>query len=639
MSKAKSASKEIVDPNQIDNWVDEVVFQYLNPEAFKSFFLFAGAGSGKTRTLVNVLTKFKENYGQQFRLSRKKVAIITYTNAAADEIVHRLKRDPIFEVSTIHSFAWALIKPFTTDIKKWLQVDLAYSIAELEEEQGRSRSLTNKTSIDRAKRIESKKKRLHYLSEIRKFVYSPTTDNITRDSLNHTEVISIAANFIQASSLVQRLLVSKFPILLIDESQDTKKELIDAFFTLQQAMTAEMSLGLFGDTMQRIYSEGKENLEKAFPSTWETPGKKMNHRSNKRIIQLINSIREGVDDQVQSPRVEKPEGIVRLFICNRGSDKVLMEEEATKEMAKFTKDSLWNQEKNNVKTLILEHHMAAKRMGFLDFFEPLYKQKRFATGVLDGTLSGVTLLTNTVLPLMQAHKSNDQFEVTRILKKNSPLFSAEILKKSGDQMAALNQGKLAAEIVLKLWESNKDPKIIEVLEAINTTDLFAISENIKPIVSKTKQEKQYIAESELAGEEEDDINSELGAWEAAFAQPFSQVEKYKEYLSEHSKFGTHQGVKGLEYPRVMVIIDDEESRGFMFSYDKLFGVKELTTGDQKSIEERKETGIDRTKRLFYVACSRAMESLAIVAYSDNPALVKKNALNFKWFSDNEIKLL
>ena len=58
--------------NDTDNWVDDAILKCLQPGQFKSFFLFAGAGSGKTRTLVNVLAKFKESYGHQFRLKRQR---------------------------------------------------------------------------------------------------------------------------------------------------------------------------------------------------------------------------------------------------------------------------------------------------------------------------------------------------------------------------------------------------------------------------------------------------------------------------------------------------------------------------------------------------------------------------------------
>lgn len=631
-------SNEKINLNDADAWVDDAVLKCLDPNKFKSFFLFAGAGSGKTRTLVSVLTRFKDIHGEGFRLRRQKVAIITYTNAAANEIIHRLEYQPIFQVSTIHRFSWQLIKPFTADIRDWLRTSLTTDIAALMEEQNRSKNLLNKTSIDRAKRIESKTKRLQSLDSITRFIYNPTDDNISKNTLNHTEVISIAAAFINTKPLMQQLFACRYPVLLIDESQDTKKDLIDAIFLLQQARPQSICVGLFGDTMQRIYADGKENLHKAFPVNWETPGKKINHRSNKRIIALINSIREGVDGQKQEPRVEKLDGTVRLFICARGGDKSIIEERVTKKMATITQDPLWNQESDNVKILILEHHMAAKRMGFFEFFELLYREPKLSTGMLDGSLPGITLFIKIIQPLLKAYRSNDKYEIGRIVKKESPLFNARELKLSKDQMATLKRCKTATEDLLKLWDDENDPISIEVVKNIYRSGLFVIPDSLYPIISRTEKEIKDIAKNATSDDEEDH-DGELIAWEAALAQPFSQIEKYSEYLSEHSKFGTHQGVKGLEYPRVMVIVDDEEARGFMFSYDKLFGVKELSTTDKKNMEEGKETGIDRTKRLFYVSCSRARESLAIVAYADNPTLVKQHALSLKWFAVNEIEII
>ena len=46
--------------NNIDKYVDDEIYNCLNLDNPKSFFLFAGAGSGKTRTLVNVLKEFKK---------------------------------------------------------------------------------------------------------------------------------------------------------------------------------------------------------------------------------------------------------------------------------------------------------------------------------------------------------------------------------------------------------------------------------------------------------------------------------------------------------------------------------------------------------------------------------------------------
>ncbi|WP_323059452.1 hypothetical protein [Aeromonas hydrophila] len=56
----------------------------------------------------------------------------------------------------------------------------------------------------------------------------------------------------------------------------------------------------------------------------------------------------------------------------------------------------------------------------------------------------------------------------------------------------------------------------------------------------------------------------------------------------------------------------------------------------KRQDEGKETSVDRTRRLFYVTCSRAEESLAIIAYTNNPDTVKKNAIDYGWFHEDEV---
>jgi DNA helicase-2/ATP-dependent DNA helicase PcrA len=624
--------------NTADDNVDDEIYQCFNPTNPKSFFLFAGAGSGKTRSLVNVLSKFKNEFGNSYKLHNQKIAIITYTNAAANEIKHRLEFDSIFYVSTIHSFAWELVKYLTTDIKKWLELDLNKSIAELEEAQLKSKDRKNKTSIDRARKIESKQKRLASLTKVVKFIYNPNGDNISKDSLNHTEVISITAYFIQTKILMQNIIASRFPIILIDESQDTKKELIDSLFTLQQSKKDIFSLGLFGDTMQRIYSDGKEDLGRNLPLDWLILKKQINHRSNKRIIKLINEIRQDVDGQEQIPRIEKTEGFVRLFIVDRTSNKLNVEEKVAGKMSVLTKDSKWGSKTGEVMTLILEHHMAARRMNFFELFEPLYKVEKFKTSLLDGSLSFLTIFTKIVLPLVESYKKNDKFAIARIIKQHSTLLDKKTLEKEKNQLDNIKLANESINKLLALWEDNKDPKLIEILEIIKENSLFPLHNLLNIITSRTKEEKENF-KLQFNNEEEEESDASIEALDIALQTSFSQIENYSIYLSDKSSFTTHQGVKGLEYPRVMVIIDDVEAKGFMFSYDKLFGSKDLTADDKKKIEEGKETGIDRTKRLFYVACSRAQESLAIVAYTENPHLVKENVKRYNWFHESEIEIL
>ena len=619
--------------NDIDIHIDDEIYESINPSSPKSFFLFAGAGSGKTRTLVNVLSLFKNQYGKDFKFRNKRIAIITYTNAAADEITHRLEYNSIFNVSTIHSFSWELIKNFTSDIKIWIRNNLNSEILQLEEEQSKSRDLTNKTSIGRAKKIESKKERLASLDAIQKFIYNPNGDNVTKDSLNHSEVISITADFIKSKDLFKQILLNKYPIILIDESQDTKKELIEALFELQSQSIEKLSLGLFGDTMQRIYADGKENLGVGLPDDWIKPAKKMNHRSKSRIIELINKIRKDVDGQEQIHRNENSGGIVKFFAVSRTQNKSDAEESIRQKMKKYTNDDNWCGEDSNVMTLILEHHMAARRMGFSTFFDPLYAIDKFKTGLLDGTSTSINLFTKIVLPIYKAYIKNNKFEIANIVKQHSELINKEALSKAGNKLEALHSVNEKVEDLLSLWKEGNQPTLLEILINLNTTKLFKIPSILRLVLDRQDAEI-------LEDEEESDNDEEiLKSFEVALKANFVEIIKYHEYINGESTFGTHQGVKGLEFDRVMVVIDDEESKGFMFSYDKLFGIKALSPTDQKNLEEGKETGIDRTIRLFYVACSRAKESLAIVAYTDEPKVLKKNVIEYGWFTEDEVDII
>ena len=144
---------------------------------------------------------------------------------------------------------------------------------------------------------------------------------------------------------------------------------------------------------------------------------------------------------------------------------------------------------------------------------------------------------------------------------------------------------------------------------------------------------------ELLTDYSQDEDEKITALRTALSVPFYEVERYALYVSDNTRFATHQGVKGLEFPRVMVILDDAQAKGFLFSYEKLFGVKEKSDTDIKNERDGKDTGITRTARLFYVACTRAENSLAIVAYTENEEMVKATALSNGWFLENEIYII
>lgn len=624
--------------DRFDDAADATILACLNLTAPKSFFLYAGAGSGKTRSLVEAIRTVCREQGRRLSLNGQKIGVITYTNAACDEIKQRLEYDPRVEVSTIHAFAWSLIAGYDADIRQWLSSNLLEEIAELEAAQAKGKP-NSKAASDRARSIENKEARRAGLSEIVRFVYSPTGDNRTRDSLNHAEVIAMTAHFIATKPGLRALLIARFPVLLIDESQDTSRKLMDVLLELQTAHADRFSLGLFGDTMQRIYAEGKEHLAEAIPPDWARPRKQMNHRCPKRVIALINKIRADDDAQEQRSRSDAAEGTVRLFLAQEGvGNPSGLEAEIAAKMADITGDVDWAGGDTKIKTLALEHMMSARRFGFEAFFSPLYNYEQMRTGLLDGSGRGIGFFTRELLPLAQGLAAGDKFATAAALRKTSPLLDRAALAAAGEKQAeVLAQAKIACDGLNAILHGDASPPLRSVLRFVAETQLFAIPDILAPFV--VADEVDGDKGDAVAGDEPDDAKSEIGAWRLALDAPFNQIEKYDRYVRGVSQFDTHQGVKGLEFPRVMIVISDEEARGFMFSYGKLMGIKEKSKTDLDNEAAGKETTVDRTRRLFYVTCSRAEESLAIVYYSENPAAARDGMVARGWFEPEEIEMV
>ena len=440
------------------------------------------------------------------------------------------------------------------------------------------------------------------------------------NSLDHAEVIKITAEFLSEREVLQKILIDKYPILLIDESQDTKKDLLNVFLQIQEKYATRFLVGLFGDAMQRIYLDGKEDLQKSIPATWETPTKKMNHRSRKRIVDLCNSIRKDVDGIEQRSREDKQGGFVRVFVSSR-ENPYNTEQVVLLRMSQITNDLKWKTHKN-VKVLTLEHKMAASRLGFKNFYESLHNVSSYRQGLMDGSLSVIGVLTHILLPLHQADLNNNLFEKARIVKENAVIYKNKDFVLTNELLQEL---KMSVESLSTCW-MDKDPTCRELLRIVYEKNIFPLSKDIEQMLENPPSEG-------------DENIQKVFNLSAALDSPFSEVERYWEYINGQANFDTHQGVKGLQFERVMVIIDDSAARSKTFGYDKLFGFEQKSETDIKNESEGKETTLDRTRRLLYVTCSRAMDSLAIVYYTDDVEKVYSMLLNNNWFNKEEIEII
>lgn len=607
--------------NNIDFQVDETLEKCILSTPRKSFFLFAGAGSGKTYSLVLLLKKIHNSIGKDLLLQGKNVAVITFTNAATDEIINRLDYSPIFHISTIHSFVWDVIKYYQADIKRLYCFYIEEDLKALEKKLEETENKTTKTYLSNVEKFEYQKERLAKAQIIEKFVYNPNGSNPEYNALKHAEVIKISAQMILENKMLQRIIAQRYPILLIDESQDTKKELIDTFFEIQRNFADIFTLGLLGDQKQRIYADGKENIEDSIPVGWEKPVKRMNYRCAKRIIQLANNIGKDIDIHAeQRPREDANDGLIRLFVIQQreGLNKDEIEQNVMRIMSEQTQDAKWTTIGTEVKVLTLEHMMAARRLGFSRFFAPLYKVSKYQMTFLQGSVSEIEFFTKEVLPIAESIKEDGRVAL-EILKKYSPLLSGQNTEKPYELYLKCREEAIKVANLV-----NENGTIRVVVDEIIKSQLLTVPDVVR--------QAYKLSPSDI----EDTVEEELRAWVEVMDLPINMVRSYDDYVNHRSQFDTHQGVKGLEFDRVMVIIDDSEIKGFLFSYDKLFGVKDLSNVDLKNKENGKETSIERTQRLFYVTCTRAKNSLAVVMYTNNPERVKTETIRKGWFEENEI---
>lgn len=627
-------------PIDHDDTVDKGIEECLRIGSGKSFITFAGAGSGKTYSLKKALEFLKSQYSDDFSRQGRQIAVVTFTNNAAEEIVDRIEQNPIFSVSTIHSFCWSAIAGFNEDIRKWFLEKLPYDLKDLEEKQQKGRA--GKAADARKRAIIRLKEKIEWLAEPRSFIYDPNGVNSSPNALSHADVLKIFSNFLTIKPMMAEVIINKFPFIFIDESQDTNKDVVSSFFELQATKSDKVVIGLFGDTMQRIFGGGEPELGKTKPNGWTTFNKEMNHRSARRIVGLGNQVRSEDDKRQQYARDGADEGFVRFFLLPHslsGKDDVELNIRAI--MAEVTGDTDWTDtQSKETAILLLEHKMAGRRLGFDALWDKLSTSDKIKDRISEGENTELNFFSHIIFPMVEASLKENRAELMSILRESkSPLLEADVLDANKDDPLGLAR---AAEHAFRNVVSNEKVSFRLVLEVLAEHNLLRIPAKLQSFVAATEENEAELEPDQIGTlvevevEPEDRDDSEIAAWAEALETDFFQIRNYKDYTDGNSIFRTHQGVKGNEFERVMVVMDDDEAGGFLFSYEQYFGVKKLSPDSQKKRDAGEETGLDRTRRLFYVTSTRAKNSLAHVIYTSDVAKIKGSLIDKKFAREEEI---
>ena len=635
---------------QKDTEADRELSSCLNSSPPRSFLMIAGAGSGKTTSLIKGLAGILDRHGERLKLRRQKVACITYTEIAAGEIWADVGKNPLVHVSTIHSFLWLLVRSFQLDIQAWVGNRIDEKLGELRTTaenfgprvQQRTRE---KNRIDIARYTQQRAR----IGQVRSFTYGTGSDYVN-GILGHDDIIRMVPQFILERPLMRSLIIQQYPFLFVDESQDTTENVVAALKAVDEEFGDRFCLGFFGDPMQRIYLTGIGEIPMG--SSWAKITKPENFRCPSTVLSVANAIRRDGDGLVQTcGRMVKSDdtlhgvqGSAHIFILPNDEKRDQRIGQVRVWAAKKNDDPVWYTDEGDkgVKLLVIVHRMAAKRLGFGDLYSALNDKapEKFKNGFLDGTTWPVRPFINFVLPLVIASKKGNEFDAIQVLRSQSPLLSRNTLNRINVE-ERLRELRQFTKTLQQMMEKESDATNADILRYVHESNVINLDPRVLSYLklqSPSKVEKgenSFVAENEDDGE---DLSKEVAAMDAFLRCPASQFWGYYKYVNNDSPFSTQQGIKGAEFERVLVILDDDEGTHVQFSYDKYLRIKAPSDKDLENLREGKETAVERTRRLFYVCCTRALKDLIVVLFTADVALAERQIATLELFPADAIHL-
>ncbi len=589
----------------------------LCEEGTRHFIMIAGAGSGKTTSLIKALNYLKQSRGNQMQRQGQQIACITYTDVAVEEISGDVGHDPLFHVSTIHSFLWSVIKPFQSNLNAWVRQRLAEKIEKAQTKIDKPRT-RDATKVKEGAKIDRYRQVLDEIKNVNRFIYGTGSD-YANGILGHSDILKLGPSLITEHDLMRTIVAQRFPVIFVDESQDTAPEFISSLKVLAGSVSSEFCLGFFGDPVQKIYMTGVGNI--ALEDNWRIIEKPENFRCPISVINVINRIRAEADglEQTRGRMIEQDgvltpvQGTARLFIIPADNRRAERLAGVRTWLSEHNDDHLWQSDEadGDVRMLVIVHRIAASRLGFPNLYSALNDKapENLKSGVVDGTAWIVRPFIRCLLPLLQAHREGNDFKVMTLLRQYCPRLQSERLvghvaaaefESLKTDLASLNDQLLIGSTV----------QIGAVLGFIQDREIVKLDDRFIHVLAD-------YAEGSPIGDNAPE-NSPHRFMRCAAGELWG----YQIYIENQSPFATQQGIKGAEFDRVLVVVDDEESTTNSFSYGKYFGLTSLSDRDEANIAEGKESVVDRTRRLFYVCCSRAVQDLAVVIFTTDVAATR-----------------
>ena len=269
---------------------------FQHSDRFESTVFNSGAGSGKTYALVECLKYIVEKNRERLKHHNQKIACITYTNVAANNIKAQIGASDIVEIATIHDRVWHIISGQKSALLSLHIEKLNSGIAELDEQLSNKDDykkyrelnkesqehffqimIENKTNYNKAYNLKAKEfkdampneirreyaelisnvskfkglvdklfRRKRYLDCLEKISkgekgykvvnYDPmyNRDRLDKMRISHDTLLEYGFKLIQKYPKMRQIVIDSYPYILIDEYQDTANIVVEIMNSIEQ---------------------------------------------------------------------------------------------------------------------------------------------------------------------------------------------------------------------------------------------------------------------------------------------------------------------------------------------------------------------------------------------------------------------
>lgn len=604
-----------------------------------NFLLSGGAGSGKTYSLVQVLQHISGQY------PNAQIACVTYTNAAAIEIKNRANIKNL-RVSTIHDFLWDMIVQFQKKAK----------ITLLELINNPECSIKNPNSDS------------PYQNTFENGIQYKEYLRIDRGEISHDEVLVLANGMFKKYPRLCDLLIDKFQFIFVDEYQDTSPLVIEILLEFIKQRKKKNIIGFFGDAMQSIYETGIGDIDSYIKSgVVYKVEKKQNRRNPQTVIDVANKIR--TDGLVQTSSTDSSAPNMENGMIKQGSVKFLYSTNFDLDKVKMSSwVNGWDfHDAQKTKELRLTHNLIADEAGFSNLMavygnDPIAKFKEaflkeakkqsyvfsdedsFDTVVKSmpwvykiGTHKGkshleVLLEDSTVKALYEHIKDWPYSKVKKIYLDKDNLIDDKVaiddVTIRNPKRDRLIQHLFKIQELISLFDNKEYNELIRrtsfsVQSIADKADFkkrmdglkAKASESIEAVISYADSFKLCIVDDKL----KDFINNNDYLYWRVKDIPFQELQNLYLYLEGYTPFSTQHKIKGLEFENVLIVLHNGGWNNYNFEY--LFDAEiegKLKPSQKKSYPKI----LHRTKKLFYVCCTRAKDNLIVYYPSPSPNVLE-----------------